>query len=111
MAKINLKNSEVEETKVEETKVEETKVEETQEKQELSGDSKKIYDFLKSKGSEGATANNIAVHLGWLTKDSSKEEKKEQEYKVRRLVRSVVDKQGGSREVRNGRNKVYQITK
>jgi hypothetical protein len=75
-------------------------------------DAKKIHAFLVQKGKDGAQASDIAMHLGWIEKDADPKspEFKAACKKVRKLARDVVDNtDGGSRTVRNGRQKVYQI--
>jgi len=74
-----------------------------------------VVTYLKSKGADGATANDVAVHLGYMTQeqlDNPKENKdaiKTAGKKARKYLRDAVDKNGGKREVRDGRTKVYQI--
>jgi len=75
-------------------------------------DAKKIHAFLVQKGKDGAQASDIALHLGWIEKDADPKSPdfKAACKKVRKLARDVVDNSnGGSRTVRNGRQKVYQI--
>ena len=78
-----------------------------------SENNKKVHAFLVQRGKEGALASDIAIHLGFMTKDT---DAKSEEYKtackkVRKIARDVVDSApNGSREVRNGRQKVYRST-
>lgn len=77
-----------------------------------SENNKKVHAFLVQKGKGGALASDIAIHLGFMTKDTDakSEEYKSACKKVRKIARDVVDSApNGSREVRNGRQKVYQI--
>jgi len=77
-----------------------------------SENNKKVHAFLVQKGKDGAQANDIAIHLGFIEKDvdPKSDEFKAACKKVRKICRDVVDNaKGGSREVRNGRQKVYQI--
>lgn len=76
-----------------------------------SEDVKKTVDFLKSKGEEGATAIEIAVHLGKLDSDPDPKdpETKSVARATRVIARAAVDKHGGKRDVRKGKNKLYQI--
>ena len=113
MPKINLKKAEEakENPVVEETKVDTTDAKPVADKKaNESKDSTTIKEFLISKGKDGAMAQEIAEHLGWIDKSADKAAIKQACYKVRRLVRPVVDKtDGGSRKTRNGRNVVYMI--
>jgi hypothetical protein len=73
---------------------------------------KKVHAFLVDKGKDGAQASDIALHLGLIEKDADpkSDEFKAACKKVRKIARDVVDNaKGGTREVRNGRQKVYQI--
>ena len=74
-----------------------------------SGTVLQIVTFLKSKGKDGASANEIGKNLGWVKDGMSKEDLKTTEKKVRTFARVAVDTNNGKRDVRNGRNKVYQI--
>ena len=77
-----------------------------------SENNKKVYAFLVQKGKDGAQASEIAIHLGFIEKDTDPKssEFKQACKKVRKICRDVVDNaKGGSREVRNGRQKIYQI--
>jgi hypothetical protein len=96
-------------TKINLEKNDQPKAEESKEKKE-NGTVVKIQDFLKSKGQEGATAVQIGEHLGLIKSEMSKEETKSAAKKVRKFARDAVDGiDGGKRDVRNGKNKVYQI--
>jgi len=77
-----------------------------------SEDAKKVHAFLVQKGKDGAQASDIALHLGLIEKDTDPKslEFKTACKKVRKIARDVVDNaKGGTREVRNGRQKIYQI--
>lgn len=77
-----------------------------------SENNKKVHAFLVQRGKDGAQASDIAIHLGFIGKDTDakSEEFKMACKKIRKIARDVVDNaKGGSREVRNGRQKVYQI--
>ena len=75
----------------------------------------KVADFLKSKGKDGATANEVAVHLEYITQAQLDEPKENKEViqkagkKARTYLRKAVDTNKGLREVRDGRHKIYQI--
>jgi hypothetical protein len=77
-----------------------------------SENNKKVHAFLVQRGKDGAQASDIAIHLDFIGKD---EDSKSPEFKmackkVRKIARDVVDNDPkGSREVRNGRQKIYQI--
>jgi len=120
MAKINFTSkgkedevvTEVETPEVETPEVETSEVQPaqlTKKTKELSANVQKVQEFLKSKGQEGATANVIAKHLELIAADATKEQVKKIEHDVRVIARKAVDISGGSRLVRNGRNKIYQI--
>ena len=74
-----------------------------------------VVDYLKSKGEDGATANEVAVQLGYITQEQLDNPKENKEAikmagkKTRKHLRDAVDKHGGKREVRDGRTKIYQI--
>ena len=77
-----------------------------------SENNKKVHAFLVQKGKDGAQASDIAIHLGFIEKDTDPKsaEFKAACKKVRKIARDVVDGDPkGSREVRNGRQKIYQI--
>lgn len=77
-----------------------------------SENNKKVHAFLVQRGKDGAQASDIAIHLGFIEKgeDSKSSEFKMACKKVRKIARDVVDNDPkGSREVRNGRQKIYQI--
>jgi len=73
----------------------------------LSEDQQKVFDFLKARGEEGATAVQIAEGVGYsLDADN----KKKSMTKTRRITRTVVDRFGGQKETNGeGREKVYSI--
>lgn len=77
-----------------------------------SENNKKVHAFLVQRGKDGAQASDIAIHLDFIKAD---EDPKSPEFKtackkVRKIARDVVDNDPkGSREVRNGRQKIYQI--
>jgi len=77
-----------------------------------AADKKKVHDFLLSCGEKGAQASDIAIHLGFITKET---DVKSPDYKaackkVRKLARDVVDSDpNGKRDVRDGRQKIYQL--
>jgi len=94
-------------------KADETKSEEGTTPKEPNSKVKQIQDYLITKKADGATAEAIGVHLGEIKSDMTKQEKAQKCREVRKYARNAVDKapEGytGSREVRTGRNKVYQI--
>ena len=77
-----------------------------------SENNKKVEAFLIQKGSKGAQASEIAIHLGLMDKntDAKSQDFKAACKKVRMIARDVVDKHPkGNREVRDGRQKIYTI--
>ena len=77
-----------------------------------SENNKKVHAFLVQQKEKGAQASEIALHLGLINKDTDPKsfEFKSACKKVRKICRDVVDNDPkGTRDVRNGRQKVYQI--
>ena len=73
----------------------------------LSEDQQKVFDFLKPRGDEGATAVQIATGLGLSLEG---DERKKSLTKVRRITRNVVDRFGGNKATNSeGREKTYSI--
>jgi len=118
MPKINVDTQEkpVDEVKVEnqaEAEIKEEVVEKTAKSKKVNSEEvEKTVKFLESKGEEGATAFEIAVHLGKLeaNADPTDSDAKSACRHVRVIARAAVDNHdNGKRDVRKGKNKLYQI--
>ena len=74
----------------------------------LTDEQQKVFDFLKPRGENGATATQIAEHLGLSLEG---ETRKKSLSKVRRVTRAVIKHYDGKRETNGeGREKVYSVT-
>ena len=69
----------------------------------------KVTNFIHGKGAEGATALDVAKHLGLIDDKTPKDDFSGILRGVRIVCRKAVDKNNGQRTTHQGRNKVYVI--
>ncbi len=65
-----------------------------------------VEEFIKAQKSNGATAEMIASHLGYLKEDMDKTDRAKALKKVRVLARKAV---GGASQTRDGRSAIYTL--